>query len=169
MQHVVSACVGTTANGRSRYSGCNCCSTDAKKLFRSMWRKPKRSDSSPQRASWSGPDWMLSDMAVVGCSGYPLPPYHHGNSQEINHLALDLVHFFCPKPPTPGEQRPLAGNPESCRKPHPLTRPSVYLAAELIIPAVSRMGLWISSLFVCRAMEKRFADTATTLVPFATR
>src|SRR5262245_57963168 len=43
MQHVVSAIVGTTARGLPRYSGCSCCSTDAKKLFRSMCRKPKRS------------------------------------------------------------------------------------------------------------------------------
>src|ERR1700742_4236719 len=44
MQQVVSAMVGTTASGRLRYSGCICCSTEAKKLFRSMCRKPKRSD-----------------------------------------------------------------------------------------------------------------------------
>src|ERR1039457_6094820 len=147
MQTVVSAWVGTTASGRSRYSGCNCCSTDAKKLFRSMWRKPKRSDSppqrasslgtpdsSPQRASWSGPDWVLSDMAVGRFPGTP-PSYTPSTSQEINHLTLDLVHFSRPKPPTPSEQRPLAGDPESCRKPHSLTRRSVLFAAVLIITA----------------------------------
>src|ERR1700733_13829373 len=42
IQQVVSAFVGTTASGRPRYSGCSCCSTDAKKLFRSMWREPNR-------------------------------------------------------------------------------------------------------------------------------
>src|ERR1035438_5453873 len=106
MQTVVSARVGTTASGRSRYSGCNCCSTDAKKLFRSMWRKPKRSDASPQRASSSPdssppranslgtPSWSGSGMALVRLDGTPLYP---GISQEINHLALDLVHFFRPK------------------------------------------------------------------------
>src|SRR5207244_4886599 len=52
MQQVVSAMVGTTARGRSRYSGCNCCSTDAKKLFRSMCRKLNRSG------------WEVSDTAV---------------------------------------------------------------------------------------------------------
>src|ERR1700733_5893027 len=56
MQHVVSAMVGTTASGRPRYSGCNCCSTDAKKLFRSMCRKPKRS-------GWSAVD-------TRGCQDY---------------------------------------------------------------------------------------------------
>src|SRR5262249_14366152 len=40
---VVSAMVGTTARGRLRYSGWSCCSTEAKKLLRSMWRKPYRS------------------------------------------------------------------------------------------------------------------------------
>jgi hypothetical protein len=34
---------GVTASGLPRYSGWSCCSTDAKKLLRSMWRKPKRS------------------------------------------------------------------------------------------------------------------------------
>src|SRR5258705_12509301 len=43
MQQVVSAIVGSTARGRRRYSGCNCCSTDAKKLFRSICRKLNRS------------------------------------------------------------------------------------------------------------------------------
>jgi hypothetical protein len=43
MQQVVSAIVGTTASGRLRYSGCICCSTEAKKLFRSICRKPNRS------------------------------------------------------------------------------------------------------------------------------
>src|ERR1035441_5493205 len=43
MQQVVSAWVGTTASGRERNSGWSCCSTEAKKLLRSMWRKAKRS------------------------------------------------------------------------------------------------------------------------------
>src|SRR5271163_1040697 len=43
MQQVVSAIVGTTASGRLRYSGCICCSTEAKKLFRSICKKPNRS------------------------------------------------------------------------------------------------------------------------------
>jgi len=34
---------GTTARGRERNSGWSCCSTEAKKLLRSMWRKAKRS------------------------------------------------------------------------------------------------------------------------------
>src|ERR1700692_4001134 len=57
MQQVVSAMVGTTARGLPRYSGWICCSTDAKKLFRSMWRKRKRS-------GWGESGWMFSDMAV---------------------------------------------------------------------------------------------------------
>src|SRR5882757_1439107 len=52
MQEVVSAMVGTTARGRPRYSGCNCCSTDAKKLFRSMCRKLNRSG------------WRVSDKGL---------------------------------------------------------------------------------------------------------
>jgi len=65
---------------------------------------------------------MLSDMAVGRFPGTPPLPYTLVTLQEINHLALDLVHFLRPRPPTPSEQRPLAGDPESCRKPHPLTR-----------------------------------------------
>ena len=34
---------GDDGEGLPRYSGWSCCSTDAKKLLRSMWRKAKRS------------------------------------------------------------------------------------------------------------------------------
>src|ERR1700756_4307815 len=81
MQQVVSAWVGTTASGRLRYSGCNCCSTDAKKLFRSMCRKPKRSD-------WSWPDMMIGR----GLQGTP-PPYIPKRLFP-GRLGFDLLHFL---------------------------------------------------------------------------
>src|SRR5271163_4375694 len=58
MQTVVSAKVGTTARGLPRYSGCSCCSTDAKKLLRSMWRKWKRS-------GWAGADTARTGYYIL--------------------------------------------------------------------------------------------------------
>jgi hypothetical protein len=46
----------------------------------------------------------LSDMAVGRFPGTPPLPYTLVTLQEINHLALDLVHFLRPRPcrePTP--------------------------------------------------------------------
>ena len=53
---------GRRPAGALRYSGCNCCSTDAKKELRSIWRKPKRSD------------WSTSGMASVSSTVTPPPP-----------------------------------------------------------------------------------------------
>jgi hypothetical protein len=98
---------------------------------------------------------MLSDMAVGRFPGTPPLPYTLVTLQEINHLALDLVHFLRPRPPTPSEQRPLAGDPESCRKPTPRHDAGLSCFLLSIINAVSRAGLWISSLFVCLERGKR--------------
>src|SRR5438270_12869491 len=101
MQQVVSASAGTTATGRFRYSGWICCSTEAKKLFRSMCRKPKRAVA---KSGWSSiamlagrglvqprsPDYIRLSFAS-GCGSSGDLPQRPGGMQRRDELQGEAI------------------------------------------------------------------------------